>query len=326
MSDTQKIKREILEADVVVHRLKHNTLDDTRYAIKILEGAEYFELKTFIMITNAMSWTNTPKQYIGEEGEAPPVDETEAETENAAPKPEKLKQRKPFEPFTEDIYVTRKPHQRFASFVEVEKRLKRAQHKYLRPFIIYSGILYGNGEDYLHPFFKEAWNGKENLTCYLDGDNYIPMIHCSDLASIVRTLAHKPPSEDEESSQSYFFAVDTAHVTLKTILKTIAKEFQCSDSLQHLEEHDLLLHDNVEELTNDVKFQIGSVNDFEMEWKCKEGFVEHIKFVRYEFEMKRKLSPLKLNLIGPPGVGKSTMFVLENIIAFNSYSNNFFYI
>lgn len=46
--------------------------------------------------------------------------------------------------------------------------------------VLVPGILYGDGEDVLHPWFKMAWHGEpDSLPIFgeNDGGNYVPTIH-----------------------------------------------------------------------------------------------------------------------------------------------------
>jgi hypothetical protein len=103
-----------------------------------------------------MSWVNTRKQFTGDE-EAEAEGEGE-EGEESEKKPVNQNEfgikRREYEAFTEDQAVTRKPHPKFKHFLEIEKRVRKATSKTLKTYIIFSGIMYGEGEDFLHPWFK----------------------------------------------------------------------------------------------------------------------------------------------------------------------------
>lgn len=66
----------------------------------------------------------------------------------------------------------------------MEKMLLRNKKANIRPYVICSGLTYGEGEDLLHPLFKRAWRGEEIL-CSGEGNNIIPTIHIKDLAQVI---------------------------------------------------------------------------------------------------------------------------------------------
>jgi len=253
------------------------------------------------MISSAMSWVNAKKQYEEVEEE----DEGE-DASNAADKP--FNKPRPYEPLTEEMAPRRKAHPHFQELLEVEKRVKKSQNKLLKPLVVFSGLMYGEGERVLHPWFKAAWQDANALQVAGDGYNYIPMIHVRDLAAIVEKMAVSPPEIDEEDkSSAYLFAVDESQITQSQLIGAIAKEFG-APQLDHIAEPESATQVPNADLLGgvDLKFALGKVEAFEeLEWHCKEGFVAKIKTVRREFEKARNLDALRITVLGSPGVGKS---------------------
>ncbi|KAG2381450.1 hypothetical protein C9374_006439 [Naegleria lovaniensis] len=267
-NDPQEIKSALLECDAVVYRLKDTNIDDTRYAIKVLEAAEFNDTKTFILIST----------------------------------------RKPYEAFTEDAYVTRKPHPSFKGFVEIEKRVMRAKSKFLKTFIFFSGLLYGEEEDKLHQWFKLGWCCEgESLPVFLDGGNYIPLIHVKDLVSIIHKTIDEPPQPKDEGDdyQQSFFACDDSQLTQNQIVQCLSEKFGYGGKVEHLSEEDCLIYDHYDYFTADVKFAVGAIAEMQVEWISKEGLIENIEKIKKEFEMRRNLAPMRIVMLGPPGAGKS---------------------
>lgn len=289
----------MLECDTIIYNANSlfNVLPAIKLAVKILQGSVYTDSKTFIMISSVMSWALSKKQY--EEG-----DDAEEDAEEGEDKP-KIKV-KPYEPLTVEGTTRRKAHENFTELIEVEKRVRISQSKLLRTFIFFSGLLYGDGERILHGWFKNAWEGKESLEVLDHGYNFVPMIHVKDLASMVERLITVPPELDEEDkTNSYIIAVDEAHSTQNQIIGSIAKEFG-APQLIHLSEPECRSLEFRDELSIDLKFTPKELSSFEeMEWHCKDGFVKKIKMIRREFEKVRRLDPLRITLLGPPGVGKT---------------------
>mmetsp|Transcript_24988 Transcript_24988/g.4139 ORF Transcript_24988/g.4139 Transcript_24988/m.4139 type:complete len:89 (-) Transcript_24988:1518-1784(-) len=57
----------------------------------------------------------------------------------------------------------------------------------LNTYVICSGVLYGEGEVGLNIHFRSAWLQDPYALPYIDdGDNWIPMIHVKDLASVTK--------------------------------------------------------------------------------------------------------------------------------------------
>lgn len=54
-------------------------------------------------------------------------------------------------------------------------------------YVIATGVLYGEGENMWHSFFKSAWHGEQpGLKVFGDGQNVVPTIHVKDLARLVK--------------------------------------------------------------------------------------------------------------------------------------------
>lgn len=211
-----------------------------------------------------------------------------------------------YEEFTEDISMTRKPHSKFRMFMEVEKRLLRVENKTFRPFLLFSGIMYGQGEEHLHLWFKKAWMGDISIPCFGHGENYVPMIHFFDCAQIVQHLLQMPP--DEDNLPKYIFAVDDGMSKQKDIVAAIQKEFNV-ETVEKVDGDQLILYDHADEFTNDVKIRIGIADEFDIEWKYRDGLIKNIHKIRKEYEKERNLSPLKMCVVGPPASGKTSIAI-----------------
>jgi adenylate kinase len=158
---------------------------------------------------------------------------------------------------------------------------------------------------------KLGWIGlQESLPCFVDGKNFVPMIHVRDLANIVYKIVDEPPTTEEEGDTSgtgqYIFGVDESQVTLLDIVKAVSKEFLGTEKVHNLPPNECLLHENADYFMADLKLQLGIVETFaDLPWHSKEGIVERIKDIRKEYEKRRNLSPLKLCILGAPASGKS---------------------
>lgn len=314
-NDSEKIKGAILSADIIIFNLK-TTIQDALFALKVLVGTSYQDTKTFILISSLMTWALTKKKY---EQEDEPEPDAAQQAENAdpdnpqpvvPPTSNKPKKRRNYDPLTEENSVMRQPHQKYLEFMEIEKRARKAESKTLRTFVLAPGFTYGCGEDLFHPFFRNAWEGGQ-LVCPGDGGNFLPMIHVKDLSQIVKKIVDEPPQGEEEAEENpkggqYYVCVDEAQLTLKDVLSTIQKEFKVPSVEFNLDENSVALEEVNDKLTLDLKFAPGAVNQFPFEWTSKEGFKEHIKKIRKEYEQTRKLSAMKIALFGGPAAGKTT--------------------
>jgi hypothetical protein len=55
-------------------------------------------------------------------------------------------------------------------------------------------VQYGLGEDILHDYFKQAWlQQPAQLRLFGNGDNRLPMIHTTDLATFVKKVLEVRP-------------------------------------------------------------------------------------------------------------------------------------
>jgi hypothetical protein len=126
-----ELKQYLSDSDYIVYRLCDlKDVDHTMYALKILEKTSQIKQHSFILISNALSWTRTKKFQSNENGSQ-------------------------HEPFHEDASVTRRAHSKYQQYLELEKTVRRLHNdQLLRTFIICSGILYGEGEHFFHQFFK----------------------------------------------------------------------------------------------------------------------------------------------------------------------------
>ncbi|KAL0490662.1 adenylate kinase [Acrasis kona] len=305
-TDLPSVKQALIACDVIVYRLT-DSIEDAKFAVKVLEAANFLDEKTFILVSNIMSWTNTRKHYT-DEGEEQEEEEEETKVEQKG-----FPKRKEYDAFTEDQSITRKPHPKYKQFLEIEKRVRKATSKTLKTYILFSGIMYGEGEDLLHAYFKLGWMGNsKSLPVFLDGGNYVPMIHVKDLSNIVAKIIDEPPATEEEGETAgagqYIFGVDESQVTLKDIVVALSNEFLGTDKVHHLNQSECLLHENADQFMVDLKMQIGLTDNLtDLEWHSREGIVEKIKEVREEYEKVRNLSPLKLCVLGPPASGKTQL-------------------
>nr|XP_034344408.1 adenylate kinase 7 isoform X3 [Arvicanthis niloticus] len=186
-------------------------------------------------------------------------------------------------PFTEEDYRRRKHHPNFLDHINAEKIVLKfgKNAKKFATYVVASGLQYGAEGGILHTFFKMAWLGEiPALPVFGDGTNCIPAIHVVDLAGVIQNVIDHVPK------LHYLVAVDESVHTLEDLVK--------QEYLDHL-----LVNLRMEALF--VK------ENFNIRWVAQTGFVENINSILKEYKQSRGLLPIKICILGPPGVGKSSI-------------------
>eukprot|EP01065_Artemidia_motanka_P050758 TRINITY_DN8750_c0_g1_i1.p1 TRINITY_DN8750_c0_g1~~TRINITY_DN8750_c0_g1_i1.p1 ORF type:complete len:880 (+),score=459.22 TRINITY_DN8750_c0_g1_i1:83-2722(+) len=296
------LKKTLLGSDLIIYQLlgQDNVVDATA-ALKILMNSHYEVEKTFVLISSVMTWFET-QQAEEKEAEELGKDEEEEEAEGEAEAEEKEQPT-----YTESDYNKRVPHVKYQDWKEVEKLCKKANSDTLHTYCIFSGLLYGRGEDKLHPIFKQAWHLRpEGLPQFGLGSNVVPMVHVDDLATAVVRL-----SEAESPLPTrYLFGVDGGNCTWNAVVKAIngTDGGMGTGRVNKVPPRDYVLYENVEHFIVNLKIAEGDGKIFELlgdDWKCQSGFVENIATVVSEYKEARAVTPLRLCVLGPPASGKT---------------------
>ncbi|EPY81594.1 adenylate kinase 7 [Camelus ferus] len=186
-------------------------------------------------------------------------------------------------PFTEEDYRRRKHHPNFLDHINAEKMVLKCGKnvKKFATYVVAAGLQYGMEGGILHTFFKMAWLGEvPALPVFGDGTNVVPAIHVLDLAGVIQNIIDHVPK------LHYLVAVDESIHTLEDLVKQ-----ECIDHL--------LVNLRMEALF--VK------ENFNIRWVARAGFVENINSVLKEYKQSRRLLPIKICVLGPPAVGKSSI-------------------
>ncbi|XP_022361119.1 adenylate kinase 7 isoform X3 [Enhydra lutris kenyoni] len=186
-------------------------------------------------------------------------------------------------PFTEEDYRRRKHHPNFLDHINAEKMVLKfgKNTKKFTTYVVAAGLQYGVEGGILHYFFKIAWLGEvPALPVFGDGTNVIPAIHVLDLAGVIQNIIDHVPK------LHYLVAVDESVHTLEDLVK--------QECLDHL-----LVNLRMEALF--VK------ENFNIRWVAQTGFVENINNILKEYKQSRGLLPIKICILGPPAVGKSSI-------------------
>ncbi|XP_068847314.1 adenylate kinase 7 isoform X3 [Capricornis sumatraensis] len=186
-------------------------------------------------------------------------------------------------PFTEEDYRRRKQHPNFLDHINAEKMVLKFG-KNVRKFATYvvaAGLQYGMEGGILHAFFKLAWLGEvPALPVFGDGTNVIPAIHVLDLAGVIQNIIDHVPK------LRYLVAVDESVHTLEDFVK----------------------QENIDHLLVNLRMEALFVKEnFNIRWFAQAGFVENINSILKEYKQSRRLLPIKICILGPPAVGKSSI-------------------
>lgn len=307
-TDLPAIKAALLSSDVIVYDLPHSQKEVTS-ALKVLLKHDYEEEKVLIGVSSILSWAATPVPQPTEDDEpaddAAPAEEVE-EGEEAPPAPE------PEGPaITWKHAAQRKPHPNYRSLVTTENLVLQKgniRKDLLKTYVVWPGVLYGCGEDILHPLFKCGWMGEDPVLPILDGGHKaLPMLHVRDLASLVVRVSEKKPDE-----QQAFLAVDDGRCTVKSVVKSIATKLQNGET-NVMNQDDYLgwmskydgFHAHMLCLQMPIKIRFAGKDDLELPWHSQAGFVANADAVTEEFRESRSVTPLRVCILGPPSSGKT---------------------
>jgi len=297
-ADLSAMKEALLTSDIIVYELDGKSRQVTS-ALKVLLRHDYDEDKVLIGISSLMSWAKS--------GAEPPTEGEEGEDGEAAPPAAEGEEG---EFLTWEQAADRKPHPNYKANVTSENIILtkgNVRKPMLKTYVVWPGVLFGNGESVFHTLFKSAWHCSESLPVIGDGNNVIPTIHVHDLAGVLMAIMNTRP----EDCQGYV-AVDNSHNTLHEIVTAISKTLS-NGAVKKVQRDEYLefmtvqgethVHSLMMELNLQMSFS--NAEDLGVEWRAQGGLVENAAAVVEEFRESRTLQPMRVMLYGPPASGKS---------------------
>ncbi|CAD8150525.1 unnamed protein product [Paramecium octaurelia] len=290
-ADTTELGQVVLDCDIIIF---HQNYCQAEYAYKLLKYGHYNSQKTFVLVSNPLTWSTTAlKEKKSEETAFRQSIMNEDESQLF----------KKYDRFTEDDLPIRRINL-FERLKHLEQSILGCEKTELKTYVITPGLVYGNGEDILYELFKTVWmNPDAELPIYGEGNNIIPMIHVNDLASIVRKATILNPQDN------YIFAVDYENMTQKKLVTTIAKCIgngktktitNCSEKMFMM---NVWLRPTQIFDSNDQHNE--AQKNSTIDWQFQEGFTKNIYKIRDQFKLYRGLDTIKLIVHGGPAAGKS---------------------
>ncbi|XP_029648772.1 adenylate kinase 7-like [Octopus sinensis] len=284
-SARDELYKRLIEFDIIVYDITHDhdQIDEATWVVSELHADldKIVKPKIFILISSILTWAKTKP--------------TDAED--------------PDIPFTKDDYRRRRPHANFKDHISAEKtviKLGKGSKKKLNTCVLAVGATYGGKEDIFHYWFKSAWHNEPVLKCIGNGTNIVPTIHIKDLAAVIQNIADASPQG------KYIIAKDESMNTLEEIIKSISKALT-TGKIQKIPPEDFLSENKLTQAEFDtlqVNLRMESIiikDSMKIEWICESGIVDNISEMVKEYKESRKLLPLRICILGPPGAGKTTV-------------------
>lgn len=257
------------ETDIIVVDLVRD-LDKANKVLNVLSTGVWEEPKTLVAVSSLLTWNES-----------------------------KTKKNKPL---TEADFKNRKCTPRFKALKMMETLVLNAAKENLTALVVAPGIMYGQQQDSLASTFRDAWMGEVDLTFLGEGANSFPLIHVNDVAQFVQKVSTSPPE-----GKQYLVAIDNTELTQKQVIETISKGLGTGTVAAATDEQRLNMEDGIAQLLiSNMKFNRENlyITSSDMEWHV-EKFGEGFEKVRAEFVATRKLTPLRVSVIGAPGAGKT---------------------
>ncbi|XP_017287160.1 adenylate kinase 7 isoform X2 [Kryptolebias marmoratus] len=276
----------LMECHVVIYNISQDAeqVEEATWAVTALHNQieSFSGPKLFILVSTVMTWASSK-----------PLDPNDPEL-----------------PFTDEIFWSRRAHPSFQQHIDLEKRvvkIGKSNRALLSTYVVASGLQYGMGEHIFHHFFKKSWLGQDRrISVFGDGQNIVPTIHICDLARVLwNVIEHQP-------QPYYLLAVDSSNNRMEEIVKAIASALGPAKIQKRPFEEIYLIKDmsamEIDFLQVNLRMEAVHIKKlFSISWLSEFGLVDNVELVVEEYRQNRGLLPLRLCVLGPPAVGKSTV-------------------
>uniref|UniRef100_A0A3Q2DNN2 Adenylate kinase 7b n=1 Tax=Cyprinodon variegatus TaxID=28743 RepID=A0A3Q2DNN2_CYPVA len=275
----EQLLSKLMECHIVIYNISQDAeqVEEATWAVTALHNQiEHFSSpKLFILISTVMTWASTI-----------------------------LRDPDPERPLSDDFFYCRRPHPRFKQHIDLEKMVVKMGKSVFPTYVVASGLQYGMGEHIFHYFFK-VFSQKAEISVFGDGKNFVPTIHIRDLARVLQNvIEHKP-------RPYYLLAVDSSHSSFEELVKAVSSALGPGKIRKRPFADIYLIEDfsdmEIHSLQVNLRMDAETIrNLFSINWHCEFGLVENVELVVEEYRQARGLLPLRLCILGPPAVGKST--------------------
>ncbi|CAJ1074252.1 Hypothetical predicted protein [Xyrichtys novacula] len=276
----------LMDCDVVIFNITQHAeqVEEAFWAVKALHDKmkNFSGPKKFILVSTVMTWACSK-----------PIDPEDLEL-----------------PFTDEVFWRRLAHPNFQHHYNVERRvvkMGKTDRKLFSTYVVASGLQYGMGEQIFHFFFKMSWLGqKQRIPVFGEGNNIMPTIHVNDLASVIQNVIEHQPK------LYYLLAVDQSNNTMEEIVTAVASALGPGKIQKKPFEEALLTQDlsvmELDSLQVNLRMEAVHIQElFSVNWCCASGLVKNMEQVVEEFRQTRGILPLRVCVLGPPAVGKSSV-------------------
>eukprot|EP00400_MALV-I_sp_L67-5_P000491 gene491-48_t len=292
--DLQKYLSAVQKEDV---ELEHDTRVVLLSSVGVWAGTENPTVEVEVVEEAAPDAEDAEKteendEKTDEKAEDQPQDGA-AEGEEEAVETEKKTVSQP-RPLVGSDYELRKPKDgsadfdKYSHFKSVEEQVLALNgvKENLKAYVVASGVQYGHGEAALEPAFKNAWVGDVSAIVASQNSNNIPMVHGSDVASMIQVLSAG------KSEEVYHLALEKNTVSEKELLQAVVDTLSEPTPVTVAESGNDALNFNLNMAPSSI------LTDEGFSSAAPGGVIASMKSIAQEFCAKHNLNPIRVLITG----------------------------